>query len=724
LGGGEGCGRGDGGADAVDEEVAEGCGAAGTEVAGDEAGHAAGIEGVGGGEDGRAVDEAGEEGAGHLKLEVAPDAAGGGGGGAAGEQLAGAGVPPLGGGIEGALAIGAEAEVVGLGHGAVAAADEVHAAHDAGPAAGGHGEVGADFVIGPALVAEDGVGHPFGRPALRGDGHDLLEAEAGFIRTRGDLKDAGDVGGIMRQVTPLGGPGVFSKGLVIREGEGLGGGDIVEGAFLLAGGGGEGIDRVRLECQGERAIHGVKVGLLDELAGGIAAPDAEGVRGEAAGDVECNRLRGGGVLSFGDDAVIMVGRLEGDEGATAGEVAATAIQVVPADLGELAVVGVAPHDFAGMIIAAPWGIGDEHSGGLRVGFHGIYGADEIPVHDFGDAADEEVLVEGLDEADLAVEALFVHMLLGIPDGLVIFISELADVRRSRAGGHGVVAEDGDGVAQGLVVGHVAHPVEFGLVPVIEAVDEDVLEAVGIQGGAEFFDEVLVDALFIAATDGIELQAVDGFEALDPAGVIIAHVLGPEIAIADPGGATPGAGIEGERGVAFFGLAHEPPFVAAPVIKVVAGVHVAGLGALGGVAIARHLDEEGAEGGAELGFEEEVEDLVALGLGIIFEQHGGGAAATDGADAVEAFAAGITAEVEGLVRAGGEEQAGDEGEQEQVTHKLCEALRKHSEFRKSTFWKSRNELGVTNLLQFTARAVMGLGLKSNPTGYENENSPFI
>jgi hypothetical protein len=43
------------------------------------------------------------------------------------------------------------------------------------------------------FVTDDRVRHPFGRPTLRLPAHNLPETFAAFIRTVGDLKNAGDM---------------------------------------------------------------------------------------------------------------------------------------------------------------------------------------------------------------------------------------------------------------------------------------------------------------------------------------------------------------------------------------------------------------------------------------------------------------------------------------------------------------------------------------------------
>jgi hypothetical protein len=74
-------------------------------------------------------------------------------------------------------------------------------------------------------------------------------------------------------------------------------------------------------------------------------------------------------------------------------------------------------------------------------------------------------------------------------------------------------------------------------------------------------------------------------------------------------------------VAPAGLGHEPELVAARLRarQLVARQHMAGLAAAGGILAAADLDLEVLEARAELGGEEEVEHLAALGLGVVGQE---------------------------------------------------------------------------------------------------------
>ena len=56
------------------------------------------------------------------------------------------------------------------------------------------------------------------------------------------------------------------------------------------------------------------------------------------------------LLGFENHAVILARRFERDERAAAGEFAASAVEILPADFGELPVMRVAPQDFAGAVM--------------------------------------------------------------------------------------------------------------------------------------------------------------------------------------------------------------------------------------------------------------------------------------------------------------------------------------------------------------------------------------
>ena len=109
------------------------------------------------------------------------------------------------------------------------------------------------------------------------------------------------------------------------------GGNIGERALLLAGGGGNGIDGVRLQRDGKGAIIRFDAGLLDELRGGVAAPHAELAGGQAAADVEGDVLGGLGILGFENHAVIFARRFQRDKRAAAGQLSAGAVEIHPAD---------------------------------------------------------------------------------------------------------------------------------------------------------------------------------------------------------------------------------------------------------------------------------------------------------------------------------------------------------------------------------------------------------
>ena len=148
---------------------------------------------------------------------------------------------------------------------------------------------------------------------------------------------------------------------------------------------------------------------------------------------------------------------------------------------------------------------------------------------------------------------------------------------------------------------------------------------------------------------------------------------------------PAQAVQLDVGVALLGLHHEPPLVAAAVVEVVGGVHVRGLRAVGGLSVAANLHLEDVQGGAEVGLEQVVQNLMrvetqrqwecgeagmtctvrnrggnvrlqheaptvhlaqprwrgtnlgAVGLGVVGEEHAGGPSAAQAANAIEVAA---------------------------------------------------------------------------------------
>src|SRR5438552_3041994 len=99
------------------------------------------------------------------------------------------------------------------------------------------------------------------------------------------------------------------------------------------------------------------------------------------------------------------------------------------------------------------------------------------------------------------------------------------------------------------------------------------KAIGVQCGTEFLYKIIVYAFFIAATYGIEVKAILIFQPFYPFNIIVAHVLRPEIIVTNPAWSTPSIGIKGNSLISFFSFLHNPPFVAAAIIFVVARMHV-------------------------------------------------------------------------------------------------------------------------------------------------------
>jgi len=87
--------------------------------------------------------------------------------------------------------------------------------------------------------------------------------------------------------------------------------------------------------------------------------------------------------------------------------------------------------------------------------------------------------------------------------------------------------------------------------------------------------------------------------------------------------------------------------------------VARLRTLRRISVAGNLDQQGAHRRTELGLEEQIKDLAALGLGIILEKNRSRPTATHRPDPVEAFATRVSTEIDTLV---GEERRRRHGEE--------------------------------------------------------------
>ena len=143
------------------------------------------------------------------------------------------------------------------------------------------------------------------------------------------------------------------------------------------------------------------------------------------------------------------------------------------------------------------------------------------------------------------------------------------------------------------------------------------QAAGVEGFAQEFDPGDVVGAFVPDAGVGDVEAVDALGAAEEVGDVVGHVLRVIGSAADPGRRAPAEGVERESGGAAAGLLHQPPLVAAGVVRCFrAGAAVAGLGAAGGVHLAADFDFEMLEGCAEFWGEQQVEDLAALGLGVI------------------------------------------------------------------------------------------------------------
>ena len=199
------------------------------------------------------------------------------------------------------------------------------------------------------------------------------------------------------------------------------------------------------------------------------------------------------------------------------------------------------------------------------------------------------------------------------------------------------------ITQLFISSHVLDEVEFVAWPVIEGMDFDFFKTVGVESCPERFGKIIANPFFITAAEGIKLQTVHVPQPLKPFHTIVRCVLRPELPVANPARRTPRGAVEREVWITFFSRLQNPPRIAARVVEVVTRAHVAGHGALRRIAVAGNLHEQRADRRAELGLENQIENLAALRLGIILEQHRSRAATVDHTNAVKAPAPGIARE---------------------------------------------------------------------------------
>ena len=124
-----------------------------------------------------------------------------------------------------------------------------------------------------------------------------------------------------------------------------------------------------------------------------------------------------GIFGFDDDTIVIRSwTAHHDHAASTFQLHASLINVLPSHSRELSIVSIAPQCLAQGIMSAPGLTGQQHSRILAVGFEGIDTGDVIPVDNACGTTDDVVLIEALDDADEAVEALEIDMVLAVPDG--------------------------------------------------------------------------------------------------------------------------------------------------------------------------------------------------------------------------------------------------------------------------------------------------------------------
>ena len=88
-------------------------------------------------------------------------------------------------------------------------------------------------------------------------------------------------------------------------------------------------------------------------------------------------------------------------------------------------MGITPESLAHRVVSAPRLLRQQHRWFLAVGLHGIGSADVVPVDDLGCSADDVVLVEAMDDADEAIKARQIHVVLAVPNGFAHVFCHLA-----------------------------------------------------------------------------------------------------------------------------------------------------------------------------------------------------------------------------------------------------------------------------------------------------------
>src|SRR5579875_2951370 len=83
-------------------------------------------------------------------------------------------------------------------------------------------------------------------------------------------------------------------------------------------------------------------------------------------------------------------------------------------------------------------------------------------------------------------------------------------------------------------------------------------------------------LFVPDTRILNVKMMCFLSSLDETNLVIRHVLGKEMPMANPRRCAPGQAIKNDFGIPLPGLLHQPPFVAALVVLILRSAHVAGL----------------------------------------------------------------------------------------------------------------------------------------------------
>ena len=271
-----------------------------------------------------------------------------------------------------------------------------------------------------------------------------------------------------------------------------------------------------------------------------------------------------------------------------------------------------------------------HQSDVIVGQVVIDGADYRPVDGGGDFAARIVAV---DVAGHLIEGqFFIKMAFTVPKRF----SERHGVCRGIPAPSGTVgSDDVDGVVERRILPHLRSDGPQAVFrPVVGSYDLDGTEAVGAERRLEILIPLNVVALLISSPHIVDGQMVVGLRMFEPPDHVGDHVRGPIVSVANPVRGAPGQGGQLDLRISGFGLFHQPPLITAVIVFVRSRVHVARLRTVGGVHVGANFHLEDLQAGPIVRLEQIVENLAAIGLGVVDQEPGVPASAADSADAIE------------------------------------------------------------------------------------------